>query len=155
MRPSRARLEDSKSERERRRQFRGTARVSLDLLDFPLDAYRELSRKNVDRLKGAFRREGCRREFVNNHILVIINQDSLDAALEFSRVTATELRTCPRDDYPELRFRAGVRLTCLHGKHRVQAGREFLSPRDKWWIADFYLDGEYCNMRSYSVNVDD
>lgn len=142
MRSSRARLEDAKFETERCRQYRGTARISLDLLDFPSDACRELDRKNVERLKEAYQREGCRRQFINNHILVVIDQARLDAALDLSGVSAAELLNTSRDDYPELQFCAGMRLACLHGKHRVQAGREFLSPRDKWWVADLYLAGE-------------
>jgi hypothetical protein len=47
----------------------------------------------------------------------------------------------PRDRYPELVFPGGYQLECLHGRHRIQAGREFLSPRDKWWAVDLYLAG--------------
>ena len=39
--------------------------------------------------------------------------------------------------YSELVFPS--RLECLHGRHRVQAGKEFLSTGDKWWIVDLYL----------------
>ncbi|KIW09691.1 hypothetical protein PV08_12034 [Exophiala spinifera] len=141
MRTSRARLEDAKFETERRRQHRGTARISLDVLKVQFEAHEQLDRNNVERLKGIYRREGCRPQLINNRILVEIDETSFDAALDLSGVAAADLFTPQRDDYPELRFPTGTEVICLHGKHRIQAGREFLSPRDKWWIADIYLGG--------------
>ncbi|KIV81283.1 hypothetical protein PV11_03480 [Exophiala sideris] len=142
MRTSRARLEDAKFETERRRQHRGTARISLDILKFQLEAHEQLNRENVERLKGIYRREGYRPQFINNRILVEIDETCFEAALTLSGVAATELLTSQREAYPELRLPAGTEITCLHGKHRIQAAREFLSPRDKWWIADVYLANE-------------
>ncbi|KIW35847.1 uncharacterized protein PV06_11823 [Exophiala oligosperma] len=141
MRTSRARLEDAKFETERRRQHRGTARISLDILKFQFEDHEQLDKDNIDRLKGIYRREGCRPHFINNRILVEIDETCFEAALALSGVAATELLTPRRDDYPELRFPIGAEVICLHGKHRIQAGREFLSPRDKWWVADIYLGG--------------
>ena len=45
------------------------------------------------------------------------------------------------DGYPELAFPDGYQLECLHGKDRIQAAREFLSPRNKWWRVDLYPKG--------------
>ncbi|ELR09839.1 hypothetical protein GMDG_04322, partial [Pseudogymnoascus destructans 20631-21] len=42
-------------------------------------------------------------------------------------------------DYPLLEFPTGFHLECLHGRHRIEAGREFLHPGDDWWTADLYL----------------
>ena len=152
MRPSRARAEDERLERERRLNYRGTARVSLDVLQFLVDDSQELDENNVERLKRIFQREGCRRQFVSNHILVAIDQACLDTALGLSRLSSAALFAQPSNDtgvgdYPELQFPDGVRLTCLHGRHRIQAAREFLSPHDKWWIADLYLTGKCVALR--------
>lgn len=148
MRQSRARVEDARFERERRSKYRGRARLSLDVLQSVPGEDGTLDTENVERLKKKFQREGCRPEFVDNHILVTIDQDCLDTALSLSRLSAASLFTNTTADgtvagnYHELRFPAGVRLHCLQGKHRIQAGREFLSPRDKWWIADLYLSSK-------------
>lgn len=141
MRQSIAQLEDAKSEEERRLKYRGAARISLDALQFSEDDMKQLDAKNVEHLVDIFRREGCRRQPVRNHISALITQPCLDTALEISRISASSLLTPSSDDYPQLRLPSGIRLTCLHGKHRIQAGREFLRPRDKWWIVDLYLAG--------------
>jgi hypothetical protein len=151
MRQSRARLQASKLEEERRAKFRGAARISLDLLQFPKDMSMKLDSKNVERLKEAYRSEGCQPEPVRNHILVLIDQSDLDAALAVSGISAAALITPRADNYPALQFSHEVHLECLHGRHRIQAGREFLSPRDKWWIADLYLSGKcVCSLNSVS-----
>nr|KAK5449229.1 hypothetical protein LTR18_002318 [Exophiala xenobiotica] len=148
MRQSRTRVEDERLERERQLKYRGTARISLDVLQFVVDDDRPLDVKNVQRLVKIYQREGCRRQFVSNHILVVIDQACLDSALDLSRISAAALLTRNTNDpaavgdYPQLQVPVGVRLTCLHGRHRIQAAREFLSPRDKWWIADLYLAGK-------------
>ena len=151
MRPSRARAEDEKFERERKLNYRGSARVSLNVLQFLVDDSQELDENNVERLKRIFQREGCRRQFVSNHILVAIDQASLDTALSLSRLSPAVLFAQPSNDtlvgdYPELQFPDGARLTCLHGRHRIQAAREFLSAHDKWWIADLYLTGKFMTL---------
>ncbi|KAK5400801.1 hypothetical protein LTR06_011261, partial [Exophiala xenobiotica] len=72
-------------------------------------------------------------------------QACLESALDLSRISAAALLTRNTNDpaavgdYPQLQVPVGVRLTCLHGRHRIQAALEFLPARDKWWIADLYL----------------
>lgn len=41
---------------------------------------------------------------------------------------------------PHLRFPSG-QLQGLHGRHRIAAGLEVLSPAFRWWTVDIYLDG--------------
>jgi hypothetical protein len=66
-----------------------------------------------------------------NHVSAIINQESLDAALQRLGTTADNLLTNDEGpDYPLLVFLAGFHLKCLHGWHRIEAGREFLHPGD-------------------------
>ncbi|KAL5345257.1 hypothetical protein ACLOAV_009627 [Pseudogymnoascus australis] len=75
-----------------------------------------------------------------------------------SGVAGHQLLTNPPNEssqYPELVFPRGFQLECLHGRHRIQAGREFLSPRDKWWTVDLYLsdlntDLKTCLVEEYS-----
>ena len=44
---------------------------------------------------------------------------------------------------PELVFPSGGPLKCLqaHGRHRIQAGKEILPARDKWWTVNPYFTG--------------
>ena len=142
MRQRKVQSEDINFDEERRRHARGTARISLDRLQLSEQDATELDLENVERLKKIFRREGCRQHPVRNHILVLITQECLDAALGLSETSAAALLESGPHNYPKLQLPPGIRLTCLHGKHRIQAGREFLSPRDKWWVADLYLTGK-------------
>ena len=123
-------------EAEKQVKYRGTARVRLERLLFKES--RELDRKNVERLKANFRKD-CRRLDTRNHIPALIDQQLLDAAIRASEISAEMLMSNPR--FPELNFPAGYYLECLHGRHRIQAGKETLPGRDQWWTVDLYLTG--------------
>lgn len=58
----------------------------------------------MERLKKAFRDEGCLRQDLRNHIPAVIEQQNLDAALRNSDVSTDRLRTNPHDNYVELEF---------------------------------------------------
>jgi hypothetical protein len=73
MRRSRAHLEDSKLEAEMRRTYKGSACISLDVLYFQRNEYRDLDRKYVDYLKRYFQRDKCRRLEKRNYIEAVIN----------------------------------------------------------------------------------
>jgi Protein of unknown function (DUF3723) len=139
MRQSRTKLEDSKFEAERRLKYRGTARIALEAIHLPEDP----DSRHVERLKGIFRKEGCRPEHIGNHVLLLIDQPCLDTALSISGLSPTALLQNTHNEYPELRLSSGGQIPCLHGKHRIQAGRECLSAREKWWVADLYLAGRF------------
>ncbi|KAL5352248.1 hypothetical protein ACLOAV_002195 [Pseudogymnoascus australis] len=58
-------------------------------------------------------------------------------------------------DYPLLEFPTSFHLECLHGRHRIEAGREFLDPGNDWWTVDLYLsdlnvDLKTCLVEEYS-----
>ena len=125
---------------ERLVKYTGTARVKLEFLHFPNEP-RELNLKNVERLKKCFQTEGCYRLVLENRIPAIIDASQLNDALQASGILATELLSHPKEGYPELKFPAGYQLTCLHGRHRIQAGREVLARRNAWWAVDLYLAG--------------
>jgi len=137
MRQAKAQREDLRLDAERRLQYKGTACIGLEFLNFQQC---EPDRENVEYLKGCFRKEGCHQVEARNHIPALIDQQSLDDALQAAEISASQLRY-PSDGYPELGFPDGYQLECLHGKDRIQAAREFLSPRNKWWAVDLYLKG--------------
>ena len=132
IRRSRAYLEDAKLEAEARRTYRGSARISLDVLYFQSDEHRDLDRKQIDYLKDCFQKDKCRRLEKRNHIKAAVDQPSLKAALRSSDVLARELLTNEPNGCPKLSFPVGFKLRCLYGQHRIQAAREFLLPHDKW-----------------------
>ncbi|KAH9204899.1 hypothetical protein DL95DRAFT_106948 [Leptodontidium sp. 2 PMI_412] len=77
-------------EAERNVKYRGTARVRLEALHFQWNEPRELSRKNVERLKEIF--GGDKRSCENirlldprNHIPAVIEQSVLDDAILASK----------------------------------------------------------------------
>ncbi|OBT79449.1 hypothetical protein VF21_02102 [Pseudogymnoascus sp. 05NY08] len=156
MQQSRAQNEDSMLEEERRLKYKGTARISLDVLFFRQDQPREYSQRQADFLVDCFQKEGCHRVPLCNHVPAIIDQESLDAALQRLGGTADDLLTNDEEpNYPLLEFPTGFHLECLHGRHRIEAGREFLHPGDDWWTVDLYLsdlnvDLKTCLVEEYS-----
>ena len=142
MRQTQAREEELKLEAERRIKYKGTCRIKLEMLYFRWNEPRELDTKNVEKLKACFRKSGCRRLLVQNHIPAIIDEQCLNTAIQSSGITAAMLTNNYEKEYPELILPATYQLLCLHGRHRIQAAKEYLSPRDKWWTVDLYLAGE-------------
>ena len=119
MRRSRAHLEDSKLEAEARRTYRGSARISLDVLYFQRNEHRDLDSKHIDYLKDCFKKDKCRRLEKRNHIKAAVDQLSLDAALRSSDVSAHELLTNEPNGCPTLGFLPSFKLRCLHRQHRI------------------------------------
>lgn len=138
---------EQSSERERRLhlersvKYRGTARVRLDHLHFEWGEARELSQKNVERLKQVFRTENIQRLEPRNHIPAVLSEKDLDSAVQDSKILAETLLSNPDGNFPMLKFPRNYKLTCLHGGHRIQAARETLPPTDAWWTVDLYLTG--------------
>ena len=48
-----------------------------------------------------------------------------------------------QDDIEFLELREELQLDVLHGRHRLQAGKLYLYPEDRWWVVDLYDDGIY------------
>ena len=140
MRQAQAREEEVRLEVEKRVKFKGTARIRLEQLYFPWKDGKELNEKNVNRLKAIFQQHGCRRLKVQHHVPAVIGERQLNDAIAIAGISPRTLVSPPTvDGYPELVFPS--RLECLHGRHRVQAGKEFLTTGDKWWTVDLYLTG--------------
>jgi hypothetical protein len=141
MRQALAQAEDLRLEKERRLKYQGTAQVRLEVLSFRWDQPRELDLKHVGHLVECFRKDTCRRLPARNHISAVIERAHLDAAVQASRISYADLLSKQPDGYAELVFPDGYQLHCLHGRHRIQAAREFLLPKDHWWTVDLYLAG--------------
>lgn len=91
---------------------------------------RQTDPKNVTRLLNIFEIDGCHRYKPQHHVPVLVTK-GLACRLKFSG----ELEP----DFFDLED--GEKLVYLHGHHRLQAARLFLSPSDVWWVADLYSEG--------------
>lgn len=126
--------QDLTLEKEKIIKYKGTARIKLEWLHF---AEKQLDIKHVQDLQSRFQRD-CRRLDTRNHVPAIIDEQDLDCAL---RVSGISLPINAQHEFPELGFRPGYKLECLHGRHRIQAAKQALLPSDKWWTVDLYLAG--------------
>ncbi|SMY30085.1 unnamed protein product [Zymoseptoria tritici ST99CH_1A5] len=140
------------------RHFKGFARVRLDHITF--DSGRELDDRNVERLLGIFKLQGCQREEPGHSIPVLVDKDTLAAALAHEGSPPRILHQTSVEAEPLL-FPSAITLTSLHGKHRVHAARKFLLPVDQWWTVKVFDTGlplcarehlryEYSNAQKFS-----
>lgn len=143
MQQAQANVEDSRLDVERRLSSKGSALIRFEYLRWNEyikrnEAKRRPDREHVEHLKRTFRKAGCRQLEVKHHIPGLVSQQQLDAGLENARRKKRwKTDTLPsnyatintQDGYLELDFPDGVE--CLDGRHRIEAGKEWLSPREK------------------------
>ena len=87
---------------ERCLKYQGTARVNLDQIDIHPKQSKDLDERNVERLCGVFRQEGCRRLEVQNHVLAVVSREHLEIALRNAQITVGSLLTNSPDTFPYL-----------------------------------------------------
>jgi hypothetical protein len=136
--------QESISFREKASHFQGSASIKLKHLVFENDQVpgtRPLDRKNVARLIKIFELQECRRLEPNHYVPAVISEEILNTALQKAGISQANLLT--KDEPPQLCLDNSIKLTCLHGKHRLAAADEFLLPGDKWWVVDLYKEGNY------------
>src|SRR5690349_791646 len=68
-------------------KYRGTACIELEVLTFAYEADEE----NVMILKKFFKKNGCNRLDVRNHVPAVISQEQLDITIRYSKTTAKAL----------------------------------------------------------------
>jgi hypothetical protein len=147
-----AHTEDLRLDTESRLICKGSALVRFENLNWNEylrgNGAKQPDPEHVEHIKRIFRKEGCRLLQVRHHIPAVVDQHQLDVALEDARRNGRwKTSTLPsnvativtQDGYLELMFPSGIE--CLHGRHRIQAGIEWLLPTEKWWIVDLYLSG--------------
>lgn len=100
MRRPRSTEQECKLRAERSVKYQGTVRVRLEHLHFEWNEPRELSRKNVERLKEVFRIETVRRLELRNHIPALIDEVDLDTAIQVSELAADALLSHPNGGPP-------------------------------------------------------
>ena len=135
----------------KQRMFLGTARVSLGQLDFVRapSTCRDIDPKNVKRLLGIFKLEGCLRLEPDPSISAIVARRAFVVALDRAGVTLDALLT--RMEPPLLDF-SDLSIVCLYGRHRIAAAKQFLDPFKDWWVVNFYDDGQSKLSSTCSLN---
>ena len=155
MQQAQANVEDSRLDTERRLICKGAALVRFEYLNWNEYIQRNPAKRRADqeyikRVKRSFYKAGCRRLPSVHHIPAKVSQQQLDTALEDARrkkrwkadaLPSNYATINTQDGYPELEFPGGIE--CLHGLHRIQAGKEWLLSTEKWWIVDLYLSPSY------------
>ncbi|KAI2889407.1 hypothetical protein CBS63078_10207 [Aspergillus niger] len=131
--------EESRLAKERHLKYKGTAKVDINDISFHPTVSRQIDNGKLERLRRIFRTEGCRRLDINNQVTAVVSGEHLQSALERVGIAAEALMTNSPDQLPQLHFPAG-QLECLHGLHRITAGKDFLPPADRWWPIDIYLE---------------
>lgn len=135
--------EDSALSLAKAAHYRGIAKISLDALNFdhPLvvQKHRQVSQKNVERLRRVFRQHGCERLQQENFVSAIIDEDALEVALRNIGTSPSELLQFREGDVlPTLNLQS---VDCLSGLHRIEAARAFLDDNDQWWVVRLFAKG--------------
>lgn len=130
---------------EKHVKFRGSAIIKLDVLVFD----RNVDSTNTERLRDLFRDGGHFRLNSYNHIVAVVDQHSLNTAIEFSGLTADMLLD-NSGHYNRLEFPPGLRIDCIHGLDRARAAAESLHPGDQHWVVDLFIKGNALRFSEYS-----
>jgi hypothetical protein len=142
-------IEERKICNDRSANFRGTALVKLEVLEFNNVPRADLV-ANVKRLKGIFEGEGCHRIKAAHRLSAVIDQQTLDAAIQASPAE-TSYKTIlenPHGIPPELVFPPGCGLRCSQGQSRVQAAKQVLPPGKQSWAVKLFLKSIFSKSQS-------
>lgn len=138
---------DSAVAKSRTETFRGTARISLEALHFKGERRREPDpcaiQRKVERLREIFRIQGCLRLPPEHQIEARISLDIFEDAVQQSNVDRSHLLKPPDGVPPHLAFPLGFHLDCVSGQHRIEAAKQFLKGRDRWWTVQLYTRGTW------------
>lgn len=123
--------------KEKVEKYRGTFKIWLQHLlaeDEGINP-RQTDPKNVARLLKIYQIDGCHRLDPQHYVPVVI-EDERTYLTQSSSGSSSE-------SPPFLQIDDDRKLKYLHGHHRLQAAKLFLSPADAWWTANLYSEGNY------------
>ena len=139
--------------KETQQAYLGTAKIRIAYIACEggsTQGQNDLDEKNVARLLRIFDIEGCRPE--EWPVDAVIWPDALEAALNHSNLSPNDLTGGGK----LLEFPDGAGVTCIHGKHRLAAGRYYLPPNESWWTVKLYRNGElYSPIRVFAYRFED
>lgn len=116
----------------------GTAAVHISHFEF--DTIRILDQKNVECLRKTFDTQGCNRSNSDFFAPVLINNKTLQAALQQGGLNQDALGGKRRP--PLLQLPSQTKLRALRGQHRIIAASLHLDANDQWWPVKLYDSGE-------------
>ena len=124
---------------ERGRLFYGSVKVWMSQLVYEdlLTNPRQLDPKNVNRLREIYQLEGCRRFDPEHRIPALIDELTLNRGLQKAGIAPATLNSFAEPQL--LGFEKGI--IYLHGRHRLEAAKDFLEADDKWWVVDLFSEG--------------
>ena len=140
MQRTRVQAQEESLEREKQTKYKGSARIRLEHFDFSKTEPDVPDRSNVKNLVSIFEGGGCFQQDSRHHVTAVIDREQLDLAIHSTGISSTVLLDNAQTERPELQLPSEFRLECLHGRCRVQAGRE-MTPPQLWWTVDLYLAG--------------
>jgi hypothetical protein len=125
---------------EKSDSYRGIAKIPLHHFTFEkvIPGVRTIRQNHIDALVNSFESEGCFRLNPDNFVKVLINDEILQRCLRRQNLRENDLLQPGEPHFLDLPD--GIKLTVIHGKHRLLAAETFLF--DKWWIAQLYSDGK-------------
>lgn len=116
----------------------GIVRAHLDCLEFANS--RDLDLETVSKLVEVFEGPyGCDPSHNLNIIPAIIYSDDLQRILEASHLSRSQIESSLRRKSfrPQIQT-SNIRIQCLQGQHRVEAGKRFLPQSEYWWTVKLY-----------------
>ena len=140
MQRTRVKAQEERLEREKQTKYKGSARIRLEHFDFSKSESDVPDRSNVKNLVSIFEGGGCFQQDSRYHVTAVIDREQLDLASHSTGISSAALLDSAQTERPELQLPSEFRLECLHGRYRVQAGRE-MTPPQLWWTVDLYLAG--------------
>ena len=122
--------------REKSRTFYGSVKIPLDKICHKVlpNNPRQFNKKDVTTLLDFFHSEGCLRLDPEHHVPALISRSAVPRGLH------------PGGEPP--RFNPEHPVICLHGRHRLEAARNFFTgDEDRWWVVDLYSRGGRVDLR--------
>ena len=127
---------------KKRRAFYGSIKCPLRGLQFEtpdLDP-RQLDPRVLTAQVENFKLQGsCHRLEPQNRALALISQNTFHTLARLAPGGEAGLRAQSTD--PAFVMPPQI-LTCLQGRHHVEAAKEYVHPDDKWWVVDLYADSK-------------
>lgn len=133
MQRTRVQAQEESLGREKETKYIGSARIRLEHFDFSKTEPDVPDRSNVKNLVSIFEGGGCFQQD-RHHVTAVIDRE------HSTGISSNVLIDNAQTERPELQLPSEFRLECLHGRCRVQAGRE-MTPPQLWWTVDLYLAG--------------
>lgn len=132
---SRMEREEQLLEAYREERFQGSARVRLDCISFD-HGFGHLMNdgRNAIRLERILELQGCLRINRDYHVPVLVRAADWGHRIRFSETSSGHL--------PELVVPLDTALHAMTHESLISAARKWLSPQNRWWVVDVYVEDQ-------------